>query len=66
MFVIRIPVTFASFDDFCESNLVPIGPVGQVISKMSPDEKEQLKARLHQQLPIAADVASRMKRSLMP
>jgi ubiquinone/menaquinone biosynthesis C-methylase UbiE len=53
--VIRIPVTFSSFDDFCESNLVPIGPAGQVLSAMSPAEKEQLKARLREILPIAAD-----------
>jgi hypothetical protein len=55
MSVIRIPVAYASADDFCESNFVPIGPGGQVLRKMSPDEKEQLKARLHRQLPIAAD-----------
>jgi ubiquinone/menaquinone biosynthesis C-methylase UbiE len=53
--VIRITVNFASFDDFCTSNLVPIGPAGQVISKMSPAETEQLKAHLRAHLPIAAD-----------
>src|ERR1700685_1018929 len=53
--VIRITVNFASFDDFCASNLVPIGPAGQVISKMSPAETEQLKALLRAHLPIAAD-----------
>ena len=35
--VIRITVDYTSFDDFCESSLVPIGPAGQVIAKMSPD-----------------------------
>jgi ubiquinone/menaquinone biosynthesis C-methylase UbiE len=53
--VIRIPITFSSFVDFCESSLVPIGPAGQVIAKMSPDEKDELKARLRERLPIAAD-----------
>jgi SAM-dependent methyltransferase len=53
--VIRITVDYASFDDFCASNLVPIGPSGQVIAKMSPAETEQLKAHLHAHLPIAAD-----------
>jgi ubiquinone/menaquinone biosynthesis C-methylase UbiE len=53
--VIRIHVTFSSFEDFCESSLVPIGPSGQVVSNMSPAEKEQLKARLREILPIAAD-----------
>jgi ubiquinone/menaquinone biosynthesis C-methylase UbiE len=53
--VIRITVDFASFDDFCDSNLVPIGPAGQVIAKMSPAELEELKAHLRKLLPIAAD-----------
>jgi ubiquinone/menaquinone biosynthesis C-methylase UbiE len=53
--VIRITVDFASFDDFCASNLVPIGPAGQVIAKMSPGELEELKAHLRKLLPIAAD-----------
>lgn len=53
--VVRIPVDFSSFDDFCESSLVPIGPAGQVLGSMSPDEKQQLKARLRELLPIAAD-----------
>ena len=53
--VIRIPVTFSSFDDFCESSLVPIGPAGQILKTLSPSEKEQLKVRLREQLPIAAD-----------
>jgi len=53
--VIRIPVAFSSFDEFCESSLVPIGPAGQVIAGMSPAEKNELKARLRELLPIAAD-----------
>ena len=53
--VIRITVDFASFDDFCDSSLVPIGPAGQVIAKMSAAELEELKAHLRKLLPIAAD-----------
>jgi ubiquinone/menaquinone biosynthesis C-methylase UbiE len=53
--VIRIPIAYSSFDDFCESNIVPIGPAGQLISTMSPGEVEQLKARLREQLPIGPD-----------
>ncbi len=52
---IRIPVSFSSFDDFCESNLVPVGPAGQVLKTLSAAELDQLKARLREQLPIAAD-----------
>jgi SAM-dependent methyltransferase len=53
--IIRITVDFTSFDDFCDSSLVPIGPAGQVIAKMSPAELEELKAHLRKLLPIAAD-----------
>jgi precorrin-6B methylase 2 len=52
---IRIPVTYSSFEDFCESNLVPIGPAGQVLKAMSPAEIVELKDRLREILPIAAD-----------
>jgi SAM-dependent methyltransferase len=52
---IRIPVSYVSFDDFCDSNLVPIGPAGQVLKAMSPAELDQLKALLREDLPIAAD-----------
>src|SRR5580658_8445030 len=52
---IRVPVTYSSFEDFCESNLVPIGPAGQVLKAMSPAEMAQLKQRLREILPIAAD-----------
>ena len=53
--VIRIRVNFASFNDYCASNLVPIGPAGQVVAKMSPAETDELKAHLRAHLPIAAD-----------
>ena len=52
---IRIPVTYSSFEDFCESNLVPIGPAGQILKSLSSAEIEQLKDRLREILPIAAD-----------
>jgi ubiquinone/menaquinone biosynthesis C-methylase UbiE len=52
---IRIPVTYSSFEDFCESNLVPIGPAGQVLKAMSASEMTELKDRLRAILPIAAD-----------
>jgi ubiquinone/menaquinone biosynthesis C-methylase UbiE len=52
---IRIPIRYTSLDDFCDSNLVPIGPSGHLIGAMSADEKEALKARLREDLPIAAD-----------
>jgi hypothetical protein len=48
-------VSYADFDDFWDSNTVPVGPQGKVIAGMSPGEREQLRARLREQLPPAAD-----------
>lgn len=53
--VIRIPVSFADFDDFWDSNAVPVGPQGKLIQGMSPSAREQLRTRLREQLPIASD-----------
>src|SRR5262249_15362445 len=53
--VIRIPVRFANFDDFWDSNAVPVGPQGKVIAGMSPAAREQLRTRLREQLPAASD-----------
>ena len=53
--VIRIRVSFSSFDDFWDSNTVPVGPAGKAVSELSPNLREQLKTRLRERLPIAAD-----------
>ena len=53
--VIRIRVSFSTFDDFWDSNTVPVGPSGKALSKLTPSAREQLKMRLHERLPIAAD-----------
>jgi ubiquinone/menaquinone biosynthesis C-methylase UbiE len=53
--VIRIPVRFANFDDFWDSNTVPVGPQGKMIAGMSPEAREQLRTRLREQLPVASD-----------
>ena len=53
--VIRIPVRFANFDDFWDSNTVPVGPQGKVIAGMSPDMREQLRVRLREHLPATSD-----------
>jgi SAM-dependent methyltransferase len=47
--VIRIPVTYANFDDFWDSNTVPIGPQGKVMAGLSPDARDQLRTRLHEE-----------------
>jgi hypothetical protein len=33
--VLRIPITYSSFDDFWDSNTVPLGPQGKLIDGMS-------------------------------
>ena len=53
--VIRIRVAFSGFDDFWASSSVPVGPSGKALADMSPSVREQLKARLREQLRIAAD-----------
>ncbi len=51
--VIRIRVAFADFDDFWDSSTVPVGPSGKALADMMPATREQLKAKLREQLPIA-------------
>jgi ubiquinone/menaquinone biosynthesis C-methylase UbiE len=53
--VIRIQLAYADFDDFWQSVCAPVGTSGQAIAALSPDVREQLKARLRVQLPMAAD-----------
>jgi SAM-dependent methyltransferase len=53
--VIRIRVRFSNFDDFWDSNTVPVGPSGKALSELTPSAREQLKTRLRERLPIAAD-----------
>ncbi len=53
--VICTPVVYSDFDDFWDSNTVPIGPSGKAIHDLSPAERERLKARLREQLPTGSD-----------
>jgi ubiquinone/menaquinone biosynthesis C-methylase UbiE len=49
--VIRISVVFSDFDDFWNSNVVPVGPQGKLIDRMSADDKERLRTYLYDHLP---------------
>jgi SAM-dependent methyltransferase len=53
--VIRIAVVYADFDDFWNSNSVPVGPQGKAIANMTPDAREQLRARVREQIAAAND-----------
>jgi SAM-dependent methyltransferase len=52
---ISITVVFSSFDDFWESNSLPVGPVGKAVDAMSPAAKVELRVRLREQFPIDAE-----------
>ncbi len=52
---IRIAVGYSDFDDFWNSNTVPIGPQGKIIQNMAESLREQLRERLSASLPRAAD-----------
>ncbi len=52
---IAITVTFESFEDFWESNSLPVGPFGTVIAAMSADASNRLRSRLREQLATAGD-----------
>lgn len=53
--VIRIRVAYSDFNDFWQSNSVPVGPSGKALGALSSSELEQVKARLQVELPVAAD-----------
>jgi ubiquinone/menaquinone biosynthesis C-methylase UbiE len=53
--VIRIAVVFPNFDDFADSMMQPVGPRGKALLALSPNQREQLKARLREQAPVAAN-----------
>ena len=53
--VIRIPTVYSDFDDFWDSNVVPIGPQGKIIAGMSAGAREELRTRLRDHLPASSD-----------
>jgi ubiquinone/menaquinone biosynthesis C-methylase UbiE len=53
--VIRVPVVYANFDDFWDSNIVPVGPQGKFLQETSQGAREQLRDRLREQLPVCPD-----------
>jgi hypothetical protein len=53
--VIRIQTAYANFDDFWDSNTVPIGPQGKVIAGMSTSAKAELRTRLRDHLPKSSN-----------
>ena len=52
--VISIQTVYADFDDFWNSNTVPIGPQGKIIAGMSTSAREELRTRLRDHLPVSS------------
>lgn len=53
--VIRIRTVYSDFDDYWNSNVVPIGPQGKLIVGMSPSARGELRSRLRNQLRFLPD-----------
>ena len=53
--IIRVPIAYTDFDDFWDSNSVPLGTYGKTIAELSPSARDAMKARLHQDLPTDAN-----------
>src|SRR4051794_40690032 len=52
--VISIQTVYADFDDFWNSNTVPIGPQGKIIAGMSTSARENPRPRLRDHLPVSS------------
>lgn len=52
---IRIPISYSSFDEFWDSNTVPIGPQGKLIDGMSKSAREELRTSVRKRLPTSSD-----------
>lgn len=55
MRVIRILTVYSDFDDFWDSNVVPIAPQGKIIAGLSASARGELRQRLRDHLPISSD-----------
>jgi hypothetical protein len=53
--VIRISTVYSDFEDFWDSNVVPIGPQGKLIASMSASAREELGLRLRDHLPVSSN-----------
>jgi ubiquinone/menaquinone biosynthesis C-methylase UbiE len=53
--VLHITVSYDGFADFWESNSAPTGPQGKFIESLTPEKRDELRQRLQDKLPPAAD-----------
>ena len=52
--VIRVTVSFKDFEDFWQSNTLPVGPHSKFVNGLAEDQKQELRRRLRDSLPTAA------------
>lgn len=52
---ITVPVVYDSLDDLWDSAVVPIGPAGPIIAKLTAAERERLRGCLKEQVPVDAN-----------
>lgn len=52
---IDITVDFADFDDLWDSSSIPIGPQGQLLASLSPDQIAKVKEAMRDMVPAKAD-----------
>jgi hypothetical protein len=52
---IRIPVTFKNFEEFWQTNTLPVGPQAERMRTLSDAMRDALKQKLRSSLPIASD-----------
>jgi SAM-dependent methyltransferase len=53
--VVRVSTDYRDFDDYWDSNVVPIGPQGKIIAGMPASTREELRTRLCKSLPVSQD-----------
>ena len=53
--LIRITTEYSDFEDFWDSNVVPIGPQGKLIASMSAKAKDELRLKVRNYLPISSN-----------
>jgi hypothetical protein len=53
--VIRIRVVYSDFDDFWDSHSAPVAASGKAIHDMPPAARDQVRARVREQLLVGSD-----------
>lgn len=52
---LRVTISYSGFEDYWETHSLRVGPSGQAIAPLDAAQKDELRARLRERLPIAPD-----------